>query len=176
MKLVVLYGPPAVGKLTIGTKLAELTNFKLFHNHLTQDLARELYPEFGELRFGLVERIRADVIAYAAEHDTDLIFTFVHDGSESDKRYIAEVTDTVVRSKGRVYFVELTADADTLLQRVADDSRKRFHKLKDPEVLRQQLTTGMYDASLAKENAFKLDTTHLQPTQAAEAIVRHFGL
>ena len=38
MRLVVLYGPPGVGKLTVGTELSELTGFKLFHNHLTVNL------------------------------------------------------------------------------------------------------------------------------------------
>ena len=38
MKLVILYGPPGVGKLTVGRELAARTGFKLFHNHLTVDL------------------------------------------------------------------------------------------------------------------------------------------
>jgi replication-associated recombination protein RarA len=38
MKLILLYGPPAVGKLTIAKEIARLTGFKLFHAHLTSDL------------------------------------------------------------------------------------------------------------------------------------------
>ena len=43
MKLVILYGPPGVGKLTVGRELAALTGFKLFHNHLTVDLAAAVF-------------------------------------------------------------------------------------------------------------------------------------
>ncbi len=35
MRLVFIYGPPGVGKLTVARELAALTGFKLFHNHLT---------------------------------------------------------------------------------------------------------------------------------------------
>jgi len=39
MQLVIIFGPPAVGKMTVGRALAERTGFKLFHNHMTSKLA-----------------------------------------------------------------------------------------------------------------------------------------
>jgi tRNA A37 N6-isopentenylltransferase MiaA len=33
MELLFIYGPAAVGKLTIGRELAKLTGYRLFHNH-----------------------------------------------------------------------------------------------------------------------------------------------
>ena len=36
MKHLFLYGAPAVGKLTVAKELADLTGYKLFHNHLPQ--------------------------------------------------------------------------------------------------------------------------------------------
>lgn len=35
MHLVVIFGPPAVGKMTVGHEPAKLTGFKLFHNHMS---------------------------------------------------------------------------------------------------------------------------------------------
>jgi adenylate kinase family enzyme len=32
MHLVVIFGPPAVGKMTVGHELTKLTGYKLFHN------------------------------------------------------------------------------------------------------------------------------------------------
>jgi shikimate kinase len=43
MKLVILFGPPAVGKMTVGQQLANLTGFKLFHNHMTIELALNFF-------------------------------------------------------------------------------------------------------------------------------------
>ena len=37
MELIVLHGPPAVGKLTVGREASALTGFPLFHNHLVVD-------------------------------------------------------------------------------------------------------------------------------------------
>jgi hypothetical protein len=54
MKLIFLYGLPAVGKLTVAKELASATSFKLFHNHLAVDLLLSVFdfgtPPFVELR------------------------------------------------------------------------------------------------------------------------------
>jgi len=44
--LVVLVGPPAVGKMTVGQALAARTGMRLFHNHQTLDLVFRFFP-FG---------------------------------------------------------------------------------------------------------------------------------
>lgn len=38
MKFIMLYGPPASGKLTIAKELQSLSGYNLFHNHLLVDL------------------------------------------------------------------------------------------------------------------------------------------
>lgn len=38
MKLVIIFGPQAVGKMTVGQELEKLTGLKLFHNHMTIEL------------------------------------------------------------------------------------------------------------------------------------------
>ncbi len=43
MKLVVLYGPPAVGKLSVTQVLAARTGFCVLHNHLLMDLSHALF-------------------------------------------------------------------------------------------------------------------------------------
>lgn len=35
MKLVIIFGNLAIGKMTVGQELAKITNLKLFHNHMT---------------------------------------------------------------------------------------------------------------------------------------------
>jgi shikimate kinase len=50
MKLVILFGPPAVGKMTVGQELAKATGLKLFHNHVTIELVLNFF-EFGTKEF-----------------------------------------------------------------------------------------------------------------------------
>ena len=50
MRLIFLYGPPGVGKLTVATALQKLVGYRAFHNHLTFDLVaaflRPFTPDF----------------------------------------------------------------------------------------------------------------------------------
>ena len=78
MKLLIIYGPPGAGKLTLARELQTATSFKLFDNHVSIDCVRSVF-EFGTEPFGrLVGRIRLDVLAEAArQRIAGVIFTFV---------------------------------------------------------------------------------------------------
>ena len=43
MKLVVLFGPPAVGKLTVAREVAARMGWRLFHNYLAVDVALSVH-------------------------------------------------------------------------------------------------------------------------------------
>lgn len=47
MKLVIILGPHAVGKMTVGQELAAITGLKLFHNHMTIELVRNFFSVHG---------------------------------------------------------------------------------------------------------------------------------
>jgi AAA domain len=89
-KLVILFGPPAVGKMTVGQQLAELTGFKLFHNHMTIELALNFFA-FNTKEFShLNELFRSEIFStVAASELPGLIFTYVWALNEpSDKTYV----------------------------------------------------------------------------------------
>lgn len=176
MNLIFICGPPASGKLTIAEELVKLTGYKLFHNHVTMDLARELYPGFDELRFKLVDRLRLDVFSYAAENGTDLIFTLVYSGDKEDDTFIADAITAVEAVQGKVLFVELTAPDETLLARVSNESRVRFHKLKDPQILLSQLEASQYSRPLPVPASLRIDTSTIDAHEAARRIMTHYGL
>lgn len=171
MQLLFLYGPPATGKLTIAKEVAKATGFKLFHNHLTQDLAREIYADFGPERFGLVTKLRLEVFKYAAQHDTDLIFTFVFDGDDIDTKFMDDVYDIVRGSAGEVKLVHLTAPIETLKQRVVSESRREFHKIQDPDKLEESITANNTYATYPDDAQLELDTSLLSVEESAAKIV-----
>lgn len=43
MKLVILFGPQAVGKMTVGQCLEAKTDLKLFHNHMSIDFVSPFF-------------------------------------------------------------------------------------------------------------------------------------
>ena len=64
--LVVLIGPPASGKMTVGRELEDLTGFPLFHNHMTIELVLPFF-EFGSDSFSrLVGTFRQQIFEEVA--------------------------------------------------------------------------------------------------------------
>ena len=53
MKLIFIYGPPAVGKLSVATELAKLTAFRLFHNHVSIQFVKSIF-DFGTKPFWIL--------------------------------------------------------------------------------------------------------------------------
>jgi len=43
MKLIIIFGPMAVGKMTVGQELEKITDLKLFHNHMTIELVSPFF-------------------------------------------------------------------------------------------------------------------------------------
>jgi hypothetical protein len=76
--MVMLVGPPAVGKMTVGHELAIRTGLRLFHNHHTIDLVLRFF-EFGSPPFQrLVGEFRRRIFdEVAASALPGLIFTYV---------------------------------------------------------------------------------------------------
>ena len=119
MKLVIIFGPPAVGKMTVGRELARLTGLRLFHNHLTVDLVLRFF-EFGTPPFRrLVSEFRRRIFEEVAASDLPgLIFTYVWalDG-ESDATFVDGVRRIFESRGAEVYLVELEATLDERLRR-----------------------------------------------------------
>jgi len=174
MKLFFIYGPPASGKLTIAEKLSEHTGIPLFHNHLSRDLVKDIYKDKLRDNYELVDRIRLDVLDYCSKNNTDLIFTYVYEGSDDDDN-VREFIRAIESNEGEVIFIELSENQDDLIKRVNNESRKRYKKLTDPEIMRD-ITQDMSIYSIPFVEAFKIDTSTLSPEASVEAIMNEFTL
>jgi shikimate kinase len=176
MRLVFLYGPPAAGKLTIGRELAALTGYRLFHNHLTFDLAREISPIGSESFQRLVDDLRLRVFTFAAQNGIPgLIFTFVY-GSGIDDPFVRRTMSEMEAAGAEVCFVQATCPIEELLSRVEDESRRAYHKLASPEGLAALLESHDIVSSIPFVESFPVDTTRLTPAEAAQEIAAHFQL
>jgi shikimate kinase len=180
MKLIFIYGPPAVGKLTVGLALAKATGYRLFHNHLTVLVARSIFPGHHELHpekiySKLLKKMRIDGISAAAEADVSIIFTLAYSG-EADDVFVDKLVEIVKKHDGHVHFVQLEAPEGVLLERVSNQSRKDIAKLTDPQRLREILATRDIHAAVKHRNVLKIDTSKLSAIQAAQQTVQHFKL
>lgn len=74
-KFVFIFGPQAVGKMTIGQELSVLTGLKLFHNHMTIDLLEPLYG-FSPEMWRLTHLFRREIFQSFSKSDQyGMIFT-----------------------------------------------------------------------------------------------------
>lgn len=97
MKLIFLYGPPASGKYTIAKSIAEKLGYKLFHNHLTVDLAKGVFDYGTKPFWELVHKIRLDIFEKAAkENISGMIFTYVYE-KDNDDSFVSQVLENSFR-------------------------------------------------------------------------------
>jgi hypothetical protein len=146
MKLLFLYGPPAVGKLTVAGELASLTGYRLFHNHLVVDTLLSVFefgsPSFVELR----ESIWLSVFDHAARSGLDgLIFTFAPE-STVRLQFVENLQQLIKRSKSEVTFVELTCPLGEIRSRLDLPSRQQHKKLTSHEIFDQLLAADAFNA------------------------------
>jgi len=174
MKLLFIYGPPASGKLTIAEKISERTAIPLFHNHLSRDLVKDIYKDKLNENYKLVDRIRFDVLDYCSKNDTDLIFTYVYAGSDDDDN-VRKFIKTIEDNNGEVLFIELSASQDDLIARVNNESRKRYKKLTDPEIMKE-ITQDMSIYSIPFIKALKINTSLISPDDIASAVIETYQL
>src|SRR6267143_5855604 len=138
MKLIFLYGPPAVGKLTIAKILAKKIGYKLLHNHLLVNPIAEVFPFENPANRLLVREFRLRILEEAVKSDINVITTFGIAGSDPFS-HIRKVIHTVELHKGEIYLVHLVADQETILKRVEDQSRKEHGKNLSKEKLQEIL-------------------------------------
>lgn len=186
VKLVILFGPPAVGKMTVGFELQRLTGLRLLHNHMTIDLVLRFFP-FGSPPFRrLVDEFRTRIFEEVAGSSLPgLIFTFVWSLQDpQDKEFIDRVL-AIFRARGaEVCFVELVATLDERLRRnetefrLAQKAPKRNlersrHNLLETEENHRCNTEGDF---FYPESHLRIENTHLTPEAVARQIADRFDL
>ncbi len=170
MKLLLLYGRPAVGKLTVARIVAERTGGRLFHNHLTVNLALAVY-DFGTPGFvALRERIWNDVFRQAlADRLPLLIFTFNPENSVP-QRFIDGLFAAVAAAGGEVIPVELVASEAAIESRLGSESRRVAGKTLDAASYRDLRARGVFDSPVIPAARLRLDTEKLSPAESAQRI------
>lgn len=187
MNLILIIGPPAVGKMTVGEQLAERLDYKLFHNHHSIELGLSLFP-YGTQEFRAVnEGIRQLVFKTAAKSNKlkGLIFTLVWAfNEEEDWAYVQNIKKIFAPHGWNFYFVELHAPLDVRLERNKTPHRlsKKASKrnlensergIREDEAQFEMNTGG---SGIGEEHYLYVDNTDLTPEAVAEKIIREFGL
>jgi adenylate kinase family enzyme len=176
VRWVILYGPPGVGKLTVGTQLARLTGFKLLHNHLSVNIVTAVFERGSEPWGRVLQGVRRVVLVEAARQGVDVITTNVFNG-EPDTVDVWHTTFAMVREAGGFpLLVKLSCDRDELFRRVVRESRVAHQKLTTVAGLEAMMARYDLTKTFPGEPHLEVDVTNLPPLETAERIVAYYGL
>ncbi|MDF2883582.1 MAG: hypothetical protein K0R54_4139 [Clostridiaceae bacterium] len=186
MKLVIIIGPHAVGKMTVGQELAKLTGLKLFHNHMTIDVVSNLFENSPEERVRLTNLFRKEIFeSYSKSNEYGMIFTYMWAfDSQQDWDYINYVENLFASRGAQVYFVELEADYDIRIERNKTENRllnkSTKRDIKHSEDMFRKLEAkyrlNSLEGEIYKKNYIKINNSNLSPDIAAQMIKNKFGL
>ena len=183
--LILLFGAPAVGKITVGQQLERLTSFRLFHLHQVIDLVLQYFPYSTDPAPSyerLVVSYRTQLFEEAARSGLSIVTT---SGWKFDLPSEEAAAQAYVRpfleNGGRVCFVELSAPLQVRVERNQTGNRRR-HKRIDwatDDYLREDTARHRYDSGGVLPfdvPLLRLETESLSAEATAQRIIDHFGL
>jgi dephospho-CoA kinase len=175
MKLLILFGAPAVGKTTIGKLLESTTNFKLFHNHMVTDGIMHIFGVGSPSEDRLSKIVRTAIIEEAASQQINLIFTYVWNfNREKGKTNIDSYKNIYESHGGEVLFVELVAPVEVRVARAGSVDRKqtKTHAPGPERVAALEKNLGLKSPSpfFYPKMYTKIETTDKTPEQIAKEI------
>lgn len=186
MKFVLIVGPHAVGKMTVGQELSQLTGLKLFHNHMTIDLVSQFFSYGTEQGKRLVALFRREIFEEVAKSDlAGMIFTYMWAfDQQSDWDYIDYVCSIFESQNSEIYLVELEADYDLRIERNKTPNRLENKPTKrDLEQsekifkhLEEKLRLNSHEGEIKREQYMRINNSDLPPKKVAQMICEHFHL
>ena len=182
MKLLLLFGNSAVGKMTVGQELAKITPLRLFHNHMMIEPVLEV---FGQFRGDVIHKLRTVVLEEFGKTDNfGLIFTYMMAfDMPSEYEYLDGVKKALGVSEEDVYYAELVAPQNIRLERNTTENRlkhkasKRDVDASNARLIRDDVNHRMESlpGEITSPNYIRIDNSNLSPEETARMIKERFA-
>ena len=178
MKLVLIVGSGAVGKMTVGQELMKITDLRLFHNHMMIEPVIDIFGYFkGDTILKLREIIFDDFTksdCYGMIHT--LMWSF---DMESDWEYV----ENLVSKFDEVYCIELIASQEVRLERNKTENRlinkpsKRDIEASNKRVLKEDLHRLVSnEGEIPFKNYLRINNENIEAKDVAKMIKETFNL
>jgi len=186
MKFIIIFGPQAVGKMTVGQELEKITGLKLFHNHMTIELVSNFFSYSTIVGKRLSNLFREEIFKEVATSDIEgLIFTYLwYFDVKEDWDYIKNV-EKIFKDRGvEIYYVELEASTEERMRRNKTEHRlkhkptKRNIEWSENNLKKSDLDhrSNSLEGEIKEENYVKINNTNINPVIVAQKIKKQFSL
>jgi len=186
MKLIIITGPQAVGKMTVGHELEKITGLKLFHNHMTIELVINFFDYETPEAQKLIKLFRDEIFKTFADSGKEgLIFTIICNFDDpAEWKRIKEVSNFFSSKGGEICLVELEADTQVRIERNKTEHRLAHKPSKRDVVWSESNLLNSVDnhrlnsreGEIQEENYLRIDNTNLGPEDVALEIKKRFDL
>ena len=183
MKLVLIVGNGAVGKMTGGQELMKLTGLRLFHNHMTIEPVLEI---FGTFQTDAILQMREVIFQEFAKSDNyGMIHTIMWAfDMQEDWDYINHVVDIFKEHNAEIYCVQLVAPQEIRLQRKETLNRLAHKASKRDLASSRERVIAMDEkfrlesnpGEIPFENYMRIDNSNLEPDVVAAMSKERFAL
>ena len=188
MKLVLIVGNGAVGKMTVGQELAKITDLRLNYNHMTID---PIFNIFGYVDWDVVFHVRKSIFEAFAKSDlSGMIATFMWAFNDPTNW---DMTEEMIRpfrdNNAEIYCLELVAPQEVRLARNATENRLTHKPSKrnleasnkiivDMDAVQrfESLPGEVEGGRIPFAGYMRIENTHVSAAEAAQMAKEKFGL
>lgn len=178
MKLVLIIGAGAVGKMTVGQELMKITNLRLFHNHM---MIEPVIDIFGYFKADTILKLREIIFDDFVKSESEgmihtLMWAF---DMESDREYV----NNLAYKFDEVYCVELIASQEVRINRnktenrLANKASKRDIQASNNRLLNEdkhRLISN--DGEIPFKNYLRINNENISAKEVASIIKKTFNL
>ena len=185
MKLIIIFGPEAVGKTTIAYELAKYTNLKFYNERLLEDLQEKF---IGVVDPYLTHRLREDLLkGFVRSKNEGLIIPYKWNLANYEDDCYLEVIKNILKCAyprhTHLCFIELAANKEVREQR-NNNSMRKFLKGQDsfPPLDEVESPLNRYNSfpdefhSNADHKYLYLDTTYMTVSETVRKIMTELNL
>ena len=180
MRFILIFGPHAVGKTTVGKELARLTGMKLLSEHMTEELAEAYFERYTSAHKRLAQALNGQIIESVLKNQSnDLIFTYTWPlNVPTERDYVERITDKFRTAGAEIYYVELEAPLEERIRRnrlkqETDNLEKSERQLKDAAA---RFRLNALKSEIGEKNYTIIKNSGISAEDAAEQIISVFKL
>ena len=186
MKFIIITGPQAVGKMTVGQELVKITNLKLLHNHMTIEVLTKIFDYSRDSFRKLNEEFRIQIFKeFTKSNEEGIIFTTTWDfNDEEEWDRIYKYIQIFKESNAKIYIIELEADIEERLKRNKMENRllnkpsKRNLEWSEKDLLKsvKKYRFNSKENEIKEKNYLRIDNTNISADIVAKMIKEKYEL